>query len=99
MEIAETKLPSPVGEKPLSARIRESWESGRFCFNLASRSSFDVDEIYWKALHKDGIGERLLDKTTIEEKGRFLKLKKEQLDDYCREKEMTRVSGGSIRRH
>ncbi|KAG9229911.1 hypothetical protein BJ875DRAFT_537459 [Amylocarpus encephaloides] len=36
----------PTGEPLLSARMRDSWDSGRFWFNLASRNSVDVDQIY-----------------------------------------------------
>jgi hypothetical protein len=30
-------------------------------FNLALRSSFDVDQIYWEVLYKEGLGEAMLD--------------------------------------
>lgn len=46
MERVEAKSALPAGEPRLSTRMRESWDSGRFWFNLASRSSFDIDQIY-----------------------------------------------------
>ncbi|KAI1775666.1 hypothetical protein F4818DRAFT_414569 [Hypoxylon cercidicola] len=48
MERVEARSPPLGGEAklPLSAQMRDSWDSGRFWFNLASRSSFDADEIY-----------------------------------------------------
>lgn len=36
------KLPEPR----LSARMRDSWKSGRFWFNYAARKSFELDAIY-----------------------------------------------------
>ncbi len=87
MERAEDRSFLPVGEPPLSARMRDSWDSGRFWFNLASRSSFDVDEIYWEALHKEGLGEAILDRVTLAKKEEFVKRKMNQFDVYRREKE------------
>lgn len=52
--VEDTRLPLSAGIPRLSARMRDSWDSGRFWFNLAARSSFDVDEIYWKFLHEEG---------------------------------------------
>ncbi|KAH6714406.1 hypothetical protein BKA61DRAFT_632310 [Leptodontidium sp. MPI-SDFR-AT-0119] len=87
MERAEVKSPPTVGQPCLSARMRESWDSGRFWFNLASRKSFDVDEIYWEALHRKGTGEAILDEATLAEKERFMKQKKSQFNGYRGEKE------------
>jgi len=39
---------------------------------LASRSSFDVDQIYWKVLYKEGMGEAMLDTATLAGKEEFL---------------------------
>lgn len=36
----------------LSTSMRESWESGRFWFNYAMRTSADADLVYWKALSR-----------------------------------------------
>jgi hypothetical protein len=52
MEHAEARLARLAREPLLSARMRDSWDSGRFWFNLASRNSVDVDQIYWQMLHK-----------------------------------------------
>ncbi|KAF6790750.1 phosphotransferase enzyme family protein [Colletotrichum sojae] len=70
------------GGVPLSARMRDSWDSGRFWFNLAARSSFDVDDIYWDSLHKAGMGEAMLDEVSLGEKEAFQKRKQEQIDQY-----------------
>ncbi|KAF6833504.1 phosphotransferase enzyme family protein [Colletotrichum plurivorum] len=70
------------GGIPLSARMRDSWDSGRFWFNLAARSSFDVDDIYWDSLHKAGMGEAMLGEATLGEKEAFQKRKQEQIDQY-----------------
>lgn len=86
MERVEAKSALPAMEPLLSARMRESWESGRFWFNLASRSSFDIDQIYWEVLHKDNLDEALLDSATFTEKGEFLKRKKDHFEAYFAEK-------------
>ncbi|KAK0111011.1 hypothetical protein ONS95_001391 [Cadophora gregata] len=87
MERVEARTTMPAGELRLSARMRESWDSGRFWFNLASRSSFDVDQIYWEMLHKEGSGEVMLDPTTAAKKEEFLKMKKDQFEVYWAEKQ------------
>ncbi|KAK1948885.1 hypothetical protein LY78DRAFT_16591 [Colletotrichum sublineola] len=87
MERAEAKSRLAADETSLSARMRDSWDSGRFWFNLASRSSFDISEIYWEVLHKDGLGEALLDSAILKGKEAFLQRKKAQFDAYRREKE------------
>lgn len=86
VEEASRALPAAGGLR-LSRRMRDSWDSGRFWFNLAARSSFDVDEIYWKCLHEDGRGEAMLGEEILAEKDEFLKRKKEQFDAYWEEKE------------
>ncbi|KAH9909924.1 hypothetical protein F4778DRAFT_767868 [Xylariomycetidae sp. FL2044] len=95
MERAESSL--KVAARPprsMSARMRESWDSGRFWFNLASRSSFDVNAIYWERLHRDGLGDKLLDAAVVEEKSTFIKLKKEQFEKYlAQRKSDPRLSG------
>jgi hypothetical protein len=87
MERAEAKSPPPAGQSCISARMRDSWDSGRFWFNLASRKSFDVDEIYWEALSEKGKGQTILDEATLAERERFVKKKKDQFDGYRRERE------------
>ncbi|KAI4869498.1 phosphotransferase enzyme family protein-like protein [Hypoxylon rubiginosum] len=93
MERAEVQSP-PKGCQPyLADQMRESWDSGRFWFDLASRKSFDVDEIYWEALYKlhteDG-GDVILDEATLANKESFLKKKEDQFNLYRREKETDR---------
>ncbi|KAI5862075.1 hypothetical protein GGS23DRAFT_598088 [Durotheca rogersii] len=87
VERAEDASALPAGEQRLSVRMRDSWDSGRFWFNLAARSSFDVDEIYWKCLHKDGRGEAMLDEAILSQKSGFLKQKKDQFEAYWAEKQ------------
>ncbi|KAK8121871.1 phosphotransferase enzyme family protein [Apiospora sp. TS-2023a] len=85
LERAEAKFPQLVpaaGEPRLSDRVRDSWDSGRFWFNLASRSSFDVDEVYWNCLHEEGRGEAMLDQAILAVKDEFLRKKKDQFDAY-----------------
>lgn len=86
MERAEARSLLPAGEPRLSTQMRESWESRRFWFNLASRCSFDVDDFYWQALHKEGLGEAMLGVTMAEKEG-FIARKMRQGDEYCKEKE------------
>ena len=69
----------------LSTRMRESWETGRFWFNYAARTSLDMDDIYWAALHDhkaDGDGMGLLDAATRAELEELVKLKMEQRQAY-----------------
>lgn len=87
MERVEARSLMPAKESRLSFRMRDSWDSGRFWFNLAARSSFDVDEIYWEALHKEGLGEAALDSAKLAEKEEFVKRKMDQFDGYRSEKE------------
>ncbi|KAJ0161413.1 hypothetical protein CTA2_6255 [Colletotrichum tanaceti] len=83
---AKSKSPPASEETSLSARMQDSWDSGRFWFNVASRSSFDIGEIYWEVLHKDGSGEAILDSAILAEKEAFLRRKKAQFDAYKSEK-------------
>ncbi len=87
MERVEARSPSATGEPHLSAQMRDSWNSRRFWFNLASRCSFDVDDFYWQALYEEGGGEVMLDSATMAEKRSFLEQKMRQVDEYCKEKE------------
>lgn len=87
MERAEARSSLPAGEPRLSARMRDSWDSRRFWFNNASLCCFDVDDFYWQALHKEGMGEAMLDSVTIAEKERFLEQKRRQVAEYWKEKE------------
>lgn len=87
MERVESRQTLPPGEPRLSARMQESWDSRRFWFNLASRCSFDVDDFYWEALHREGLGETVLDSQVLAEKTDFLKEKMRQIDQYCKDKD------------
>ncbi|KAK1994720.1 hypothetical protein LX36DRAFT_660304, partial [Colletotrichum falcatum] len=87
MERAEARSRLATEKTSLSARMQDSWDSGRFWFNLASRSSFDIGEIYWEVLHKYGLGEAILDSAILRGKEAFLQRKKAQFDAYRREKE------------
>jgi hypothetical protein len=33
--------------------MRESWTTKRFWFNYGMKKSFDIDAVYWSALHDD----------------------------------------------
>ncbi|KAJ5158675.1 uncharacterized protein N7500_008326 [Penicillium coprophilum] len=68
----------------LSTRMRDSWRTGRFWFNYAARKSFDVDSIYWAALH-DGAGFESLEDKTRAEMESFTRMKMEQLEAYKEE--------------
>jgi hypothetical protein len=78
----EAKQP---GGPSLSARMRDSWRTGRFWFDYAARKSFDVDTIYWAALHNDGAGVELLDDKARAEMEPFTQIKMEQLKAYKEE--------------
>ena len=86
VERAEVKASLPTGEQCFSARMRDSWDSRRFFFNLATRCSFDVDDFYWHTLHREGMGEAMLDSTTLEEKEKFLDRKMRQVEEYIKDK-------------
>ena len=47
MEQVEARSSSSCVVPSLSTQMRDSWDSRRFWFNLASRCSFDVDNFYW----------------------------------------------------
>lgn len=83
VERVEARLPPTESSGMLlSARMRESWESGRFWFNLISRSSFDIDEIYWEVLHTKDIGEAVSKEVSDTDKEKFLTRKRGQFDVY-----------------
>ncbi|KAL2024490.1 hypothetical protein VTK56DRAFT_8301 [Thermocarpiscus australiensis] len=96
LERAEAKAASagtgaglPAEEQRLSARMRDSWKTGRFWFNYAARTSLDIDDIYWNALHDheaDGDGVDLLDAAARAELDELVKSKMQQrkaYDDEC----------------
>jgi hypothetical protein len=88
LEQVEIEMASEVkqpGGPSLSTRMRDSWRTGRFWFDYAARKSFDVDIIYWAALHNDGAGVELLDDKTRSEMESFTQIKMEQLKAYKEE--------------
>ncbi|KAH6712996.1 hypothetical protein BKA61DRAFT_644090 [Leptodontidium sp. MPI-SDFR-AT-0119] len=76
MERVEARSARPAGEPLLSARMRDSWDSGRFWFNLASRNSVD-----------EGLGEAMLDTATLAGKEEFLERKEIQFKAYLEMKQ------------
>ncbi|KAI4650646.1 hypothetical protein J4E93_003003 [Alternaria ventricosa] len=71
----------------LSARMRDSWASNKFWFNLAMSDSWSIDAVYWAALHKPG--DEVLDNVLKGEMEAFVEMKMEQLDAYnaeCKER-------------
>ncbi|KAG7292988.1 hypothetical protein NEMBOFW57_003033 [Staphylotrichum longicolle] len=87
VERVETREQLRTGSTPLSAQVRDSWESGRFWLNFASRCCFDVDEVVWEFLQGEGRGEAMLDESERAQKARFVKHKMEQFQQYLKEKE------------
>lgn len=87
VERVETREQLRTGSRPLSAQMRDSWKSGRFWFNFASRCCFDVDEVVWEFLQGEGRGEAMLDESEQAEKARFVKHKMEQFQQYLKERE------------
>ncbi|KAJ4177528.1 hypothetical protein NW759_017424 [Fusarium solani] len=72
-------------EPRLSTRMRDSWRSGRFWFDYAARKSFELDAIYWAALHDGDTGIDLLDNEARAEMEPFIEKKMEQLRAYKKE--------------
>ncbi|PKY05494.1 hypothetical protein P168DRAFT_309811 [Aspergillus campestris IBT 28561] len=77
---------NPVVDR-LSLPVCDSWRTGRFWFDYAARKSFDVDTIYWAALHNgdDDAGVELLDDKARAEMELFTQTKMEQLKAYKEE--------------
>lgn len=67
--------------------MRESWKIGRFWFNYAARKSFDIDVVYWAALHREdgGSDEQLLNDKSRTEMDSLMEIKMEQLKAYKEE--------------
>jgi hypothetical protein len=74
---------SPLAEPTLSARMRESWASGRFWFDYGIRKSMDVDAVYWDALHRDG--DDVLDEVQQRQMEEFVETKMEDVKAYDKE--------------
>ncbi|EGX95300.1 Protein kinase-like domain [Cordyceps militaris CM01] len=75
----------PLTEPRLSTRMRDSWRSGRFWFDIAARKSFELDAIYWAVLHDGGSGIELLDDAARAEMEPFIERKMKQLKAYKEE--------------
>lgn len=74
-----------AGGPRLSTKMRESWRTGRFWFDYGIRKSFDVDAIYWAALHDGSDGVDLLDAEARVEMESIKQMKMEQLKAYKEE--------------
>ncbi|KAK3361349.1 phosphotransferase enzyme family protein [Lasiosphaeria ovina] len=82
VERAEQADP-PTGNQPcLAVRMREAWDSRRFFFNLASRDSFGVDEIYWEVLHDHANVLVEMDPRMVGGRDTYIRKKIEQLREY-----------------
>ncbi|ORX98427.1 phosphotransferase enzyme family protein-like protein [Clohesyomyces aquaticus] len=68
------------GNTLLSVKMRDSWATGRFWFDYGIRKSFDIDAVYWAALHKEG--DDALDDGMREEMEKLVDVKMEQLKAY-----------------
>jgi hypothetical protein len=82
LERVEARMNSEGSEKNplLSVRMRDSWATGRFWFDYGIRKSFDIDAVYWAALHKDG--DDVLDEKMREEMEKLVDLKMDQKKAY-----------------
>ena len=69
----------------LSTRMRDSWRTGRFWFNYGIRKSFDIDAVYWAALHDGRVGVDSLDNEARTEMESMRQMKMEQLKAYKEE--------------
>jgi hypothetical protein len=69
----------------LSNRMRDSWKTGRFWFDYAARKSFEVDAVYWAALHDGDADVELLDCKMRADMESFTRTKMQQLKAYKEE--------------
>jgi hypothetical protein len=80
--VQRAEAASPDSRYPsLSAKMRESWNSKRFWFNLAMRNPLDAKPIYERNLG----GEMVLDQSRRRETELFVPSKLKQLEEYRRE--------------
>lgn len=79
----KTNLESSPSGPLFSDWMRDSWATGRFWFDYGIRKSFDIDAVYWAALHKEG--DDVLDREMEEEMKNFVDLKMDQLRAYNEE--------------
>ncbi|KAI4913963.1 hypothetical protein J4E90_005683 [Alternaria incomplexa] len=64
----------------LTTRMRDSWTSKRFWFNYGIRKGWDVDVVYWSALHEPG--DEKLSNDLEKEMSSIVEKKMEQLAAY-----------------
>jgi hypothetical protein len=80
---AKPALARSVEQPCLSTCTRNSWKTGHFWFNYAGRTSLDVDDIYWHALHDEADGDiGLLDEAKLAEMELLVQTKMEQRKAY-----------------
>lgn len=77
---ARTKSEGSERNTLLSVRMRDSWATGRFWFDYGIRKSFDIDAVYWAALHKDG--DDVLNDKMREKMEKLVDFKMDQLKAY-----------------
>ena len=65
--------------------MRDSWRNRRFWFDYGIRKSFDVDAVYWAALHDGSASVESLDDETRAEMESIKQMKMEQLKAYKEE--------------
>ncbi|KAI9759831.1 MAG: hypothetical protein M4579_002038 [Chaenotheca gracillima] len=78
----KSKLQRRSGQQCFSTRMRDSWETRRFWFDYGVRKSFDVDAVYWAALHDGSAVLDTLDDEAKAEMESIKKLKLEQMKAY-----------------
>ncbi len=91
-EEVRAKLPTGLPSGRLSTRMRQSFEDRTFWFNMAARTSFDVDDVYWYMLDeycygpRSSIKERVTEATsgvdTYKDLEHFVRLKINHLKEY-----------------
>lgn len=69
---------------PLSAEMRDSWNTRRFWFNYAARTCLDMDDIYWHIFHDGSVGHGsdLIDDSKRAELASLVRLKMDQRQAY-----------------
>lgn len=77
----------------MSKLMRDAMEDGTFWLNIASRKSWDIDQIYWNQLDRIYLGqdsgeriELIVDSNIREGLGGFISMKMEQYENYHRER-------------
>lgn len=91
-EEARTTVARVPPSKRLSARMRQAFDDKSFWFNMAARTSFEVDDIYWYMLDEYCYGPRASIRQRVisctsgvpihNDRERIVRLKLKQLQDY-----------------